>query len=110
MKEKECGCVTMTWSQERVRQVVCRQDRAQHDKEWTVEQKSRVVVRNRIRREFEAMVRREREIRQKAARQGRHIAKLEQEEEKPVVAMNRRSSSKAEEVKEAKVDELDPQH
>ena len=31
-KEKECGCVTMTWSQERVRQVVCRQDRAQHDK------------------------------------------------------------------------------
>ena len=32
MKEKECGCVTMTWSQERVRQVVCRQDRAQHDK------------------------------------------------------------------------------
>ena len=37
--------------------------------------------------------------------QGRHIAKLEQEEEKPVVAMNRRSSSKAEEVKEAKVEE-----
>ena len=36
-----------------------------------VEQKSRVVVRNRIRREFEAMVRREREIRQKAARQVR---------------------------------------
>ena len=32
MKEKECGCVTMTWSQERVRQVVCHQDRAQHDK------------------------------------------------------------------------------
>ena len=36
-----------------------------------VEQKSRVEVRNRIRREFEAMVRREREMRQKAARQVR---------------------------------------
>ena len=32
MKEKECGCVTMKVSQERVRQVVCHQDRAQHDK------------------------------------------------------------------------------
>ena len=31
-KEKECGCVTMVVSQERVRQVVCRQDRAQHEK------------------------------------------------------------------------------
>ena len=38
-----------------------------------VEQKSRVEVRNRIRREFEAMVRREREIRQKAARQVRMV-------------------------------------
>ena len=38
-----------------------------------VEQKSRVVVRNRIRREFEAMVRREREMRQKAARQVRML-------------------------------------
>ena len=38
-----------------------------------VEQKSRVEVRNRIRREFEAMVRREREMRQKAARQVRML-------------------------------------
>merc|ERR1719410_3314335 len=104
MKEKECGCVTMTWSQERVRQVVCRQDRAQHDKEWMVEQKSRVVVRNRIRREFEAMVRREREMRQKVVRQGKHVAKLEQEEEKQVVAITRRSP--AEEVKEVKEAEV----
>ena len=41
--------------------------------EWMVEQKSRVVVSNRIRREFEAMVRREREMRQKAARQVRML-------------------------------------
>ena len=38
-----------------------------------VEQKSRVVVRNRIRREFEAMVRREREMRQKVVRQVRML-------------------------------------
>ena len=38
-----------------------------------VEQKSRVEVRNRIRREFEAMVRREREMRQKVVRQVRML-------------------------------------
>ena len=38
-----------------------------------VEQKSRVEVRNRIRREFGAMVRREREMRQKAATQVRML-------------------------------------
>ena len=38
-----------------------------------LEQKSRVVVRNRIRREFEAMVRREREMRQKVVRQVRML-------------------------------------
>ena len=36
-----------------------------------LDQKSRVEVSNRIRREFEAMVRREREMRQKAVRQVR---------------------------------------
>ena len=38
-----------------------------------VEQKGRVEVRNRIRREFEAMVRREREMRQKVVRQVRML-------------------------------------
>ena len=38
--------------------------------------------------------------------QGRHIAKLEQEEEKQVVAMNRRSpAEEVKKVKEAKVEE-----